>query len=671
MRRATLPILACPTCRRGFELHGPADETGDTRQGYLNCAACGLHIPVIEGFPLFTEPRMHAGQVSAPALEALSGQLFGDPAAYEDYRASKDRRDLWEAYAAFQPFNESTRAAEPLLGILAAHLQPGDVILDVWGRTGWSGEWLAGLFPDNRVISLWEGDSSVLGYRGFRHWLGPDRRAANLDILFIPPNRPLPFRDGAFGAVYALDSLHRYELYPFAGECLRVARPDAALLFAHLHLSNAEPDPFFERGCRQLHGRDYRAWLDGVLAGGGRQGWVLSEADLFNARAGDRLDDSPDTPHYNGAVLIADPARAPMIAPPPALPDPDGRFLVNPLLRLRPGRGDLVVDPGLRSGEVGRLLSRHPIYERRLPAEPLSVSPIDWLILCLALTGHTRSRIDAVIGPSKTRPTDDPLTRLVAAEVLLPVTVSPQAHEMQRFHANQLPAGEPGLLLPRLIEALWDDPKPAVTLPDGASLTGGDFARAVAAAARLLEEEGLRAGDRLGLPAATDPLVFILLVAGMAMGLDIEIGVRPDSSPTSALALMIPGAGEEAPIGGRYRRPSGDDGALAERLGALLAADLAPPRVRTGGHLEMSVGGRWLSLESTLLIEAAVALRHVTGADRRIVEDFGALDTLLFGLATLFRRDELIFGGRPEPHESRMPAKEKSGPQPARNVRER
>ncbi|MBI5941343.1 MAG: hypothetical protein HY859_13040 [Caulobacterales bacterium] len=648
MQRAILPTLACPTCRRGLELHGHADATGEIRQGHLNCTTCGLHIPVVEGFPLFTEPRMHSGQVSAPALEALSQQLFGDPAGYLEYRARKDERDLWEAYAAFQPFNESTRAAEPLLETLAAHLRPGDVILDVWGRTGWSGEWLAGLFPQNRVMSLWEGDSSVLGYRGFRHWLGSDRRAANLDILFAPPNRPLPFRDGAFGAIYALDSLHRYDLYPFAGECLRVARPDAVLLFAHLHLSNAEPDPFFERGCRQLHGRDYRAWLDGVLAGGRRQGWVLSEADLFNARAGDRLSDSPDTAHYNGAVLIADPARAPMIAPAPDAPDPDCRFLVNPLLRLRPGRGDLVVDPTLRNGEVGRLLSRHPVYQRRLPAQPLGVSPLDWLIMCLALTGHTRARIDAAIGPRRATPIDDPLARLIAAEVLLPVKVSPNAHAMQRFHANQLPVGEPGRLLSRRLETLRDDPGPAVTLPDGACLTGGDFARAVAATVRLLEEEGLRPGDRLGLRATTDPLAFILLVAGMAAGLDIEIGVRPDGSPERALALVIPGAGEEPPVEGRYLRLSGDDGALAERLGPLLAADIAPPQVQAGGHLEMSLGGQWVALETALLVEASASLRHVAGADRRIIGDFGALDALLFCFVALFRRDELTFCSRPE-----------------------
>src|SRR5690606_37784862 len=96
----------------------------------------------------------------------------------------KQRRGNFVLYAAFQPFNESTRALYPLLPLLRETLRPGDIILDTWCRTGYSAAWLAGLFTEQQVIALWEGYSNVLGYRGFRYWLHEGKRPANLHILF-------------------------------------------------------------------------------------------------------------------------------------------------------------------------------------------------------------------------------------------------------------------------------------------------------------------------------------------------------------------------------------------------------------------------------------------------------------------------------------------------------
>lgn len=641
MQAATLSILACPTCRGGYSHHAIDDEAG---LGHLSCRACGVFIPVIEGFPLFTQARMHEGQVSGDALLALGRALFGEAGAYESYRRRKHDRDLWEAYAAFQPFNESTRAAEPLLPILAAHLAPDDVILDVWGRTGWSGEWLAGLFPNHRVISLWEGDSSVLGYRGFRHWLGQARRAPNLDILFTPPNRPLPFRDDTFGVVYALDCLHRYDVYPFAGECLRVARPDGAILFAHLHLSNSEPDPFFERGGRHLHGGDYRAWLDTILAGDRRRGWVLSEADLFEAQPGDRLRDDPSMAHYNGAVLIADPARAVMQAGNRAAPDPEARWLLNPLLSLRPGCSDLQVDGALRDGEVARLLARHPIYHRRLPRQPLALSGEDWLILCLAVTGLTLAEMAEVLGPAL----DARLARLVRAEALLPAAISKPAHDLQRFHANQLAPTDAGQRLVRLLEAWETQDAPAVRLPDGAALTGRDMARTVAAAMAVLAQAGLRAGDSLHLRPVDGPLALILLLAGLAARLEVQLGESlPDRGQSPGLTVVA--AGAPLPPGPTAAmRLSGDGLGFAECLSAILDSD--PPSAprqagddQSGGGLTLAIGGRPYRLDAERLLDAAGAFHHAIRPERSWNGVFGEIPGILSVLTVLLRGNEIVF----------------------------
>ena len=618
MTPAALAALACPSCRRRSDAHGEATTDDAIGRGRLACTGCGLQIPVIDGFALFTEPQMSAEQVSPAALRDLASRLFGEPADYDAYRTAKYDRGLWEAYAAFHPFNESTRAAEPLLATLAAHLKPGDLILDAWGRTGWTGEWLAGLFPDHQVISVWEGDSSVLGYRGFRHWLGQGRRAPNLDIVFVPPNRPLPFADDSFGVVYGLDCLHRYDLYPFAGECLRVARPDAALLFAHIHLTNAEPDPFFERGCRQIHGDDYRAWLDQVLTADQRRGWVLSEAALFDAGPGDDLNDDPDMDHYNGAVLIADPARAVMVAPPASEPGPPCRFLLNPLFRLRLAQGLARIDDDHLMGEVKHLLDRHPIYRSRLPATPMTLSEMDWLIVCLALTGHTRSQIDAMTGRRA-------MGGLIAAEVLLPVAVSRQAFDLQRFHANQLPPGDPEGRLQRLLQDLHHQRTAAIDLPDGSSLTGEDLAGAVEATMSLLDQEGFAPGDDLALAAVDGPLDFIILLAGLATGLCVALPVL--GAPTAGPRLVA-------------------DEAFSDRLAALIDSAQPSPAVRTGGSLSLMVDGQAVRLDAGWLIEVAGSLRHGGGSDRSMAAGFGRLNTLLFCLMRLFAHEPVAFAGR-------------------------
>lgn len=456
MRPWLTDLLACPSCRRPYAATALETDGEDLQTGWLSCA-CGVLIPVLEGFPLFGEPL--AAEPSLADLQALAARLFGPPEAYAAYEADKAERGAVEAYAAFHPFNESTRAIEAVLPLVDARLKPGEAILDTWCRTGWNGEWLAGRFPAQKVVAYWEGDNSVLGYRGFRRWLNAGRRAANLDILFLPPERPLPFRDSAFAFVHAPDSLHRYGLYPFAAEALRVGAPDAVVAFPHVHLTNSEPDPFFERGCTQRHGRAYRQWLDRVSAGTPRQGWVLSEPDLFEGRARPPFADAPDTPDYNGFVLIA-PDLVPAPAPAPAV---ETRYLLNPLFRLNFARRSARPDPTLFDGVAGYVFERHPIYRARLPEAPIELSDADFAALALAVTGATEAEVRAAC-PG--------LDRLIGADLLRPAPLSANAHELQRFHANQgFPTQAARALLARLDAA----DAPALHTAEGETLTGREL----------------------------------------------------------------------------------------------------------------------------------------------------------------------------------------------------
>jgi uncharacterized protein YbaR (Trm112 family) len=539
VRRSTLDLLACPSCRGAWDVVVHAGSGRDIETGALACPGCAVVVPILHGFPLFGEAL--AAVPSPEEADALAARLFGTTEDYASYEARKLERGALEPYAAFHPFNESTRAIEPLLASIGALLKPGDAILDTWCRSGWNGEWLAARFPEQTVVAYWEGDSSVLGYRGFRRWLGPGRRSSNLDVLFVPPERPLPFRDGAFAFVHAPDSLHRYGLYPFAAECLRVATPEAVVAFPHVHLTNSEPDPWFERGCTQRHGRDYRAWLDRLTGGTARQGWVLSEADLWEGRAEPPLQDASDTPHYNGFVLIA-----PELEPDGAS-DRDPRFILNPLFRLHFARGSVRPDPTLHDGAAGHMFERHPIYRRRLPAVGLDLDEADFLVLALAATGLARSEITRLAPAAQAS-----LDRLRAADLLVATPVSVAAHELQRFHANQqVPASGP---LQGLLDGLAGDPSVRLVTDDGDSLSGADLHRLLAALAPALppvvqvEPAGAHG--------------FVTLLAAAAAGAEISFGpdatvvaVEPpehsapdDLRVDGEATLRLPGAAHPIPL---------------------------------------------------------------------------------------------------------------------------
>ena len=115
MHVSLLDILCCPTCRGGlhpnmFVKHGP-----NLVWGSLSCSDCGLGIPVLEGFGFFTEPLPPAQSPDLAALRGLAQSLLGSATDFERYKSLRWKRGSLEPYAAFHPFNESTRALEPLL----------------------------------------------------------------------------------------------------------------------------------------------------------------------------------------------------------------------------------------------------------------------------------------------------------------------------------------------------------------------------------------------------------------------------------------------------------------------------------------------------------------------------------------------------------------------------
>lgn len=372
---------------------------------------------------------------------------------YEAYVRAKRARPTRDLYAIFQPFNEATRAAEPLLELLRPALAPGDLVLDAWCRTGWTGEWLAAALPEQRVIALWEGDRDTLGYRGFDFWLGDGARRPNLSLAFADPREPLPFEDRTFALIFAADALHRFEHPAFASELLRVSRPGGGILFPHVHLTNGVPDPFFERGETQRHGTEWQELFDDLTRGTGRALFILPERALFEGETR-VLEGDPETPGYNGLLAVLPSALRGAPLPGrgrPAL-EPGDRLVSCDLARFDLAMGRVTLDERHLDEGTGALLFRHPVQRARLArALPLDLDGDQCRLLFLARRGLTVLELGRSAGLSAAE-VGRVLGPLLERELLRALPVSAGMVRLQSYFAEQELLSAPEL---ETLDRLW------------------------------------------------------------------------------------------------------------------------------------------------------------------------------------------------------------------------
>ncbi|MEM6996958.1 MAG: AMP-binding protein, partial [Myxococcota bacterium] len=538
MRAPLLDRLRCPACHGRLSPETEGDgPLGDTA---LWCRRCSTVVPVVQGSAMFAEGELCGDGQDAASVVARARARVRDRQTYTRFLQTKAERGLHDAYAMFQPFNESLRALLAVITPIREALRPGDAILDTWGRTGWTGAWIASLFPEHHVVSLWEGDTDVLGYSGYAYWLGIAERPANWDVVFTHPDRRLPFADGAFAFVHAYESLHRYRQTSLLAECRRVSRQDGAIAFTHVHLSNGEPDPFFERGCVQHHGTRYRAVLDRVLEGGERTGFVLGEPTLFERTESFMLTDAPDTADYNAAVLVGPRSWAGReITPQPTAPVTDAsRLIVNPLLRLDLATGRVGLPSASDDDPIGHILSRHPCYDRRLQSRAVaSLSDQQPELVYYAAHAMTFAEIAARLDtdPAALRPQAEALVR---AEVLLPAEVSRASARLQD-HYRTLDAREAD---EASFAALWDSlperygDRPLIETEDGTAFTYEIVDQLVPAVVAWLRAD-TTLGDRVLLFAPTCPEAYVVLWACWRCG-RVAVPVEPDL-PLDAVEAII------------------------------------------------------------------------------------------------------------------------------------
>jgi len=430
-------VLACPTCLSALEVKSYVSQNETLIEGILCCDDCSIVIPVSHGFPLFSEARTDNGNIEQKWLKKQTLSWFSQE-GYEDFLHLKSERQLFDSYAFFQPFNESSRALLAVVKPLREQLSKGDIILDTWSRTGWMGEWLASLFPEQEIISIWEGNSNVLGYKGFAHWLPESERSKNLSIIFTHPDNPLPLATNSIQLTIGLDSLHRYSQNSFLAECRRVTKDEGVLFFPHIHLTNSEPEPFFERGCHQIHGKEWRALLEVLYSDSTHTGFVFSENKLFDCGDNFIIEDDCNTAHYNGAVLIAPKTwngRKVKTEHNRPIRNMD-RLILNPILNIDLTQSQISLASQTEQVVVSELLARHPIYQKRVnKVLGNELSDLECKIIFYADKALTIENIASILDLSVEQ-VCLAADRLYQREVLFPAAVSMPMALLQNYYGN-------------------------------------------------------------------------------------------------------------------------------------------------------------------------------------------------------------------------------------------
>ncbi len=290
---------------------------------------------------------------------------------YEIFLERKLIKPLYDIYACFQPFNEATKALFPFFKLLKKNISSDSTILVLWDRTGWVSSLISAIFPRNKILTTWEGDKDILGFKGFDFWFGKEK---NIDITFCDLNKPIPFEDNKFGMVVGFDVLHRFDTMILAKELFRVIKADGAIIFPHVHLANSQPNPYFERGENIIHGRDYEKIFQKLCADSEHQCFIFSEPKLFefNDKEDERLDliSEPDTSDYNSLIAILPQKWRTELLEPFNLKDLEfpekSRILTNPLLDINLNNQVVKLNRDKLCGQVGYLLERHPVYLKRI-----------------------------------------------------------------------------------------------------------------------------------------------------------------------------------------------------------------------------------------------------------------------------------------------------------------
>ena len=502
-----------------------------TKKGWLVDPAGTTHIPVVNDSIYFNEADLLFGEVNADQVEATFEKVNQKRADYERFARRKSRRASGEIYAGFQPFNESCKSFYPFIAGLKKRLKPGDVIVNLWDRGGWFTAMLLGLFPEQKIFTTWEGDKNVLGYSGYDFWFAQHQNPDRLQVVFCDHNKPFPFEDSSAALVFAYDAFHWFDQSLWMREIMRICKPDGSIIFPHNHLSNNEPEPWFDRGGKQMHGKQYQAFFDRQENNTGRKGYIFPEPEMFwlndmTPNEPKALDSQPETEHYNAllAMLPADwdePLKGFRFTD---LEKPEDCFVIlNGLLTIDLNRQNIKLDGNKHNGMVRYLLDRHPVYEQRILDDfQGSLSEVQTRMLFLATQMYTVKEISEKLA----LPLQDTIEQLLdfqSRDIVQVVPLNANGASLQHFLSAQ------EYVVPRkeqTLANLWDwaqanfaDQLAIVSEADESEFTYADCADIVDLICQGLEQQGLSKGDYVLIQSAIHAEAVLTIWACMRLGI--------------------------------------------------------------------------------------------------------------------------------------------------------
>lgn len=410
-----LQALSCPCCSSQVTW-----RSQDSHNGWIDCDSCKRSVPVIEGLVFFNEPFM---TVSHEQFIKFKNDTLAKLAVEEVFQTT-------DPYPAFQPFNESIRCMNRLIPALKEHLSPGQVILDLHNRSGYTGAWLAGMFPDQWVISVWTGPLSYLG----AYLTCNPERPSNLLILVTSPDQTFPIRPQSIHFLHGYDSLHFYRQPDFINRAFHACHPHAVLAFPHVHLSNSNPEPFFNRGGELRSGTQYQHFLTErarhFFSDQHKKVMVVGESEFFISQSCQET--NPETPCYNGFIWVSDEIflKKMQYKNIPVLEE-TMCLLWNPLLSLNPLTNTVHIRYKNLKGKIQYLLDRHLVYLDYIqPYFPFYLSEALLSIIHRAESGLT---VKAMLAQGVSL---DAIHLLLRADILIEVPEKSGLLQLQRYYRD-------------------------------------------------------------------------------------------------------------------------------------------------------------------------------------------------------------------------------------------
>lgn len=485
-------------------------------------------VPAINNLFFYNEIDIFPGKILENKTDAIR-KIIQETERYELFLQQKVRRPNYDAYACFQPFNEAIKALYPFLKKLQQEVKAGDVILNLWDRSGWLTTLLSGLFPQQHIIATWEGNKDILGYKGFSFWMQENK---NVTILFCDLNDPLPLQEKSITFSIGLDALHRFNQHILLNELIRVVKEDGAIIFPHVHLSNTEPEPFFERGGKQMHGKDYDLAFQHLTKSTEGKGFIFSEPNMFKANDIDcspsiPVISNPDTSDYNALIALLPKSWENEMLSAFTLKDipniEDAYILVNTLLRTDLNQQKVFIDFGHLNGATGSLLKRHPVYVERIKdLEQYQLTALQAKTIFLANKGYTVKEICSIlnVGISILVKELEILERLGLLQVL---PVSFDGFRLQNHLMTQqyiIPKSKQNL------KALWQksvkifpDNIALVSLMDESEFTYKDCDDIINHILSAFQKNGLKKGDKIIICSKIHTEAILLFWACMQAGI--------------------------------------------------------------------------------------------------------------------------------------------------------